>query len=50
MDKFKQKLMQTIGPGGLSCSCCNSFDRKAKPKLNRIARARIKHEDMKYKK
>jgi hypothetical protein len=52
MDKYKQKMVDKCGPAGLKCSCCNPYHKtdnknKAKRRLNRIARRRLKQEDSK---
>lgn len=51
MDKFKEKIFEKIGCGGLKCKCCNpSFERskhhssKYKKKYTRIARRKMKKE------
>lgn len=48
MDKFKEKLFDKVGPGGLKCKCCNSsftgnkhHSSKHKKKYTRIARRKI---------
>ncbi len=46
MDKYKQKQMTQVDIAGMKCPCCNSFHGKTKPKLNRIARAKLKNEDI----
>lgn len=43
MDKFKELQNICLGGGaGIHCHCCNPFFGKQKPKLNRLARARMK--------
>ena len=51
MDDFKKKMMKRIGPGGLSCPCCNPSRGKLKNShvgkdnsLNKQARRRLKEE------
>jgi hypothetical protein len=43
MDDFKKNSMKMVGPGGVTCPCCNLFFGKKRKKLNRIARSRTKH-------
>jgi len=47
MDVFKRKMYARCGIGGLHCFCCNAYHGKDKPKLNRMARRVMKHEDNK---
>lgn len=54
MDDYKRKMMKSIGPGGLKCSCCNNSRGKLKNShvgkdnsLNKLARKRLKTEDSK---
>ncbi len=45
MDKFKECMCKNIGPGGLTCSCCNRLSHKQHgkkdPELHRAARSRM---------
>ena len=47
MDDYKRQQMREIGPGGFNCGCCNDYEHKHKPKLNRHARSRLKMNDIK---
>jgi len=43
MDKFKSKMTEKCGVGGLKCFCCNPFRKgKEKAKLRRMARRTLK--------
>jgi hypothetical protein len=48
MDTFREKQNEQCGPGGLHCQCCNPHRNckttNHKPKLNRIARRKVKVE------
>ena len=51
MDDFKKKMMKRVGPGGLSCPCCNPSRGKLKNShvgkdnsLNKQARRKLKEE------
>lgn len=44
-DKFKKIMHSSCGPGGIHCKCCNIYKGKEKNKLNRLVRARLKHQD-----
>ena len=47
MDIFR-KLLDSTGIGGVHCECCNMYHSgKEKPKLNRLARRRLKQQDKK---
>jgi len=45
-DTYKRKLAHFCGYGGLHCECCNNYHGKNKKKLNRLARARLKDQDI----
>ena len=46
-DEYKRKLNNHCGIAGLHCECCNDHHGKHKKKLNRMARASLKAQDMK---
>lgn len=54
MDKYKAKMMESVGPGGLKCHCCNDSRGKLKNShvgkdnsLNKLARTKLKRELLK---
>jgi hypothetical protein len=48
MDAFKRKQMSDVGPGGITCPCCNNYHSrkhpKGKKKYRRLARHRMRME------
>jgi hypothetical protein len=44
MDEFKKCMNQACSIGGVHCDCCNPYQGKNKPKLNRIARRKLKQQ------
>ncbi len=47
MDEFKASMGKHLGVGGVKCRCCNSYFRKSKKKLNRMARSGLRQRDIK---
>lgn len=48
-DEFKKRTFTHIDIAGVKCPCCNRFHGKSKSKLNRLARAKLKQDDIKGK-
>lgn len=44
MDDFRKKQQQRCGVGGLHCYCCNEYEGKDKPKLNKLARTSLQRD------
>jgi len=44
MDQFKAAMHSKCSVGGLYCECCNPWHGKAKRKLNRIVRRKLKQD------
>ena len=42
MDEFKKCQMNHVGIAGMKCRCCNSFRKRKKKMLNRMARSKMK--------
>lgn len=47
MDTYRAMQQSKVGVGGLKCYCCNDYEGKDKPILNRIARRKLKQQDKK---